>query len=1053
MPPFQARRVWTLVASVPTSAASALVGFAFAGGAFALAGDGSNAAETPGQQAPVRAQDERANTFTSSTQDSVALDVDANGGIVLTWQSRRQDEMTYGVYAQRFDPAGKRLGGEVKVNVHVDGPQTQPAVALDSSGAAWFAWESFAQDGDLGGIYARRFDAQFAGGEEVRVNSSVAGHQAECALAGDGEGSALVAWTGPSAAGRAVFVRALSARGECAGPEVRVDEAPEGSGERAVLPSVAWDPRGGWVVAWSRADERGAPNALLARRLDRLGAPSGEVRQVVGLEHGAPVEPAVAIDARGAVAIAWLGAAAEDYVPHLRRFTADESEGTWLASDVVSLPTQCPGYTSGLDLAFDDAGRIALAWSSFGDARNEADSFVRWIEVDGRVGPPERATRASDGSQRLAVGAGGRRVAVTRGGGVALAWSGDAGLGDDTGAHLSLLAPRDSNASAEELGRGELAAKESTSDSNSKLTAQTSNTLEDGATAKLEAGGEHTANDSGVADESAAPHDPPVRVAPSVVSPNNLLSQGGPDFGFEGIAQTTLTPPDPHLAVGPNHVVQVVNASVAWYTKTGVQQGVLTQDAFFQTSGFMFDAEAIWDPHSQRFMVMTNNRVNSQSRFELAVSDDADPNGAWHRYSFNVTALANSSSIDSPNIGVDGQAVYLSADFPPFTSGNFLIFIVDKAPLLTGAPNPTTRSLFLTTSQSWGTPVMLSSAPAFYLVQGRETPTATEIVLHAITDPLGAPTLTSLPLAVPAYQAPEDPPQLGTSTRPEAFEARFWSAVFRGGRLYATHHQGAARVLQRWYEIDMANWPLSGTPSLVQSGDVDLGPGVRTSFGSIAVDGQGAIALTYTRSSPTEFLSMARSYRLPSDPPGVLTPSVTMRSSNAPTFVNRWGDYSGAVADPNADGVFWGTGEYFSGAWGTWIGVWGPCEAPTAYCTGKLSSFGTTPSVGSLNDPSLGANHFRVSVDSGPPNRLGLVYSSSAPAATPFFNGFLCAQQPVQRSPIMALDGLGHAELAVPIDVSMLGTKRYYGWWMRDPGQADGTGVALSNGLAVTFCP
>jgi hypothetical protein len=1019
------------------------------------AGDGAKPPEAPqsaaasgsgeAQQQPSRALDVRASTFTSSTQDAVALDADARGGLVLAWQSRRQDNMTYGIYAQRFDATGQPVGSEVKVNVFEDGPQTQPAVALDADGA-WIAWESFAQDGDLGGVFARRFDAKFAGGAEVLVNSSAAGHQAECAIAGDDEGGALVAWTGPVGAGRAVFVRALGSNGSSAGPEVRVSDVPEGGGVRAVLPSVAWDPRGGWAVAWSQADERGVPLAVFARSLDRLGAPRADAVVVARAEHGAPVEPAVAIDGRGALAVAWLAAAAEDYVPHVRRFAAGDGDGAWVGGAVLALPTQCPGYTSGLDLAFDGAGRIALAWSSYGDARNEADSFVRWIEADGSVGAPEPATRASEGHQRLAVGAGGRRIAVTSEGVVALAWCGDAGLGDDTGAHLSLLAPQEPKARGGSASAGgELERADAQLASSAKFEPA------EGVDAPSKDGAQEGSSAS--EGDSAAPHEPPVRVAPSVVNPNNLLSVGGPDFGFDGIPQTTLSPPDPHLAVGPNHIVQVVNASVAWFTKAGVQQGSLTQAAFFQNSGFMFDAEAIWDPHSQRFMVMTNNRASGQSLFELAVSDDADPNGAWHRYSFNVTALANSGSIDSPNIGVDGQAVYLSADFPPFSTGNFLIFIVDKAPLLTGAPNPTTRSLFLTTSQSWGTPVMITAAPAFYLVQGRETASATDIVLHAITDPLGAPTLTSLPLTVPTYQAPEDPPQLGTSTRPEAFEARFWSAVFRNGRLYATHHQGTARVLQRWYEIDMANWPLSGAPSLLQSGDVDLGPGVRTSFGSIAVDSQGAIALTYTRSSPTEFLAMARSYRLPGDPPGVLTPSVTMRSSNAPNFLSRWGDYSGAVADPNVDGVFWGTGEYYTGAWATWIGVWGPCDAPTPYCTGKLSSFGTTPSVGSLNDPSLGTNTFRVTVDSGPPNRLGVLYSSSAPAATPFFNGFLCAQAPIQRSPVMALDAVGHAEVAIPIDVSMLGTKRYYGWWMRDPGQADGTGVALSNGLAVTFCP
>ena len=88
---------------------------------------------------------------------------------------------------------------------------------------------------------------------------------------------------------------------------------------------------------------------------------------------------------------------------------------------------------------------------------------------------------------------------------------------------------------------------------------------------------------------------------------------------------------------------------------------------------------------------------------------------------------------------------------------------------------------------------------------------------------------------MPLYtHPPEDPPQQGTSVRPETFEGRFWSVAYRNGSLWATHHINTNRVLVRWYQFAMNGWPTSGElPELVQSGTIDPGGTVRTFFSAI----------------------------------------------------------------------------------------------------------------------------------------------------------------------------------------------------------------------------
>ncbi len=81
--------------------------------------------------------------------------------------------------------------------------------------------------------------------------------------------------------------------------------------------------------------------------------------------------------------------------------------------------------------------------------------------------------------------------------------------------------------------------------------------------------------------------------SPSFSGPSNNLEAGGllyaersvPGEQWAGIGSTGWYPPDPDIAVGPNHVLEVVNSSVGWFDKaTGVKQFQQTGSTFFQAS-------------------------------------------------------------------------------------------------------------------------------------------------------------------------------------------------------------------------------------------------------------------------------------------------------------------------------------------------------------------------------------------------------------------------------------------------------------------------------------
>jgi hypothetical protein len=428
---------------------------------------------------------------------------------------------------------------------------------------------------------------------------------------------------------------------------------------------------------------------------------------------------------------------------------------------------------------------------------------------------------------------------------------------------------------------------------------------------------------------------PPTYTASDTLMPSSRDGEGIPadtsDVGFYGINFTGWTPPDPIIAAGPNHVVVMTNGAIGFFEKNGTkdfQDEIEDSYGFWGGQGatnFVFDPEVIYDPHSQRFMAIAAERApGSLSYFLLAISDDSDPNGDWYKYRLDVTSLAG-GDIDSPNIAVDEDVIYLTADF--FTPGEkYLVYMLEKEPLLSGTIG-ITRNLLITGSQSFGIPVIHGEVPAMYMIEHFERSSNTMVRLHAITDPLGTPQRVTYDLTVPAYSPPEDPPQKGTTSRPETFDSRFWSCVWRDGSLWATHHQGSTRVMARWYEIRTNGWPESGTPSLYQSGDIDPGPDIRTFFTAISPDGYGNAAMCFARSSPNEYISIARCARLSTDPLGTMREVVILKNSTTGYTAGRWGDYSGVSCDPSDDRTFWMHGEYATGSniWNTWIS-W--CTAP-----------------------------------------------------------------------------------------------------------------------------
>ena len=832
--------------------------------------------------AKIQRHETQANTFEASSQSAATVANAPGGSFLVAWHSRRQQDGTYGIYLQRFDSRGNAVGGETQVNLFTESMQMNPAVACDEHGA-WVAWESYGQDGSFNAIVARRFSGpDFVGGDEVLVNQFTRGDQSSVVISSDRQGNGSFFWVTPNPTGsvRQIASRKFSADGTALNDEFLVSP----TNQHQSLPAVATDSVGNSLLVWSEQDKEGNETGI-------FGMLSSQTTRF-SVTDEAGIEPAIDVLNNGNFAVSWLCPRNGDYEVVARSF---DRLGQPLC-DSVCLTDATSNIVSGAAMVADSgAEQFVALWNQQHDELGEDVNVVaRRMSHEGLIqGEVFDVNSPQKGKNRLTI-ASGKRRAFFDGEKLVATWNGTGGT-DSSAVNLTAVTSSDTSFA---FGKSQVV------DSR--------------------------------AESSAKPHEPPTfdrkLIAADPFGGFNVPGPTGPDFGFVAINSTGWTPPDPILAVGPNHIVAMTNGAIAFFTKDGTltfSDEIENSFGFWGAQGatnFVFDPEVLFDPHSQRFFAMANERGNNRSYFLLAVSDDDDPNGNWFKYRFDVTNLA-ANNIDSPNMAIDDEVVYLTADF--FGPDRYLVYMLRKSDLLVGN-TPQTTDLLVTGSQSYGIPLMYDAgAPAFYMIQAFEFGTYNSVRMHAITNQLTTPQRVTTDVTVPTYGHPADPPQQGTSNRPELFEARFWSCVYRNGSLWAVHHHSpsGSRARVRWYEFDMRGWPTSGqVPTLVQSGEISPensnGQLSWTYFPSIWVDADNNAAITMARSSSTEFITMARALRSASDPLGEFQPVVNVQaSSSAYTAAARWGDYSGTGSDPTATGVFWGIHEFVqsNNIWQTYI--------------------------------------------------------------------------------------------------------------------------------------
>ena len=440
---------------------------------------------------------------------------------------------------------------------------------------------------------------------------------------------------------------------------------------------------------------------------------------------------------------------------------------------------------------------------------------------------------------------------------------------------------------------------------------------------------------------------------------------------FPGISMTNYIPPDPVIAVGPNHIIICANSLFKIMDKEDNVLKSISADVWWtpvspDESG---DPQVIYDHYADRWVLvwMQVNSGNLTSSNLIAYSDDDNPLGIWYMYRLDTKmhgTLQSNTWGDYPHVGFDEEAIYISTGCTDFAGGGHLynkIRIINKSELY----NSNAGSLTYTDFWELHVPGQGSTSDTIDYIQpgisytlgnggwllwangvyGGDPVSADFYTIYKIINPLSSPVIRGKILPVQTYTSPPLANQLGGGLGIETIGWITRQPTIRDGFLY-TSHDIQNSIYPDYSSIKYLKIDLS-TISITEN--VEYGSeGYFYLFPALMVDKDNNIAITFSRSADNEYIGAYYSTKYADDL--VISPSKPIaegRGNYVVTYgggLNRWGDYFGIYLDPVNEYEIWMISEFTANTniWGTQVGQirMVPFSGIYSFCSPTTTEFG-----------------------------------------------------------------------------------------------------------------
>ena len=475
-----------------------------------------------------------------------------------------------------------------------------------------------------------------------------------------------------------------------------------------------------------------------------------------------------------------------------------------------------------------------------------------------------------------------------------------------------------------------------------------------------------------------------------------------PTLNFEGLSDDQnasivgfrVVPPDTNGDIGPSHYVQTINSIFAVWNITRDGSGAPTGATM--AAGFPKAGNAPWagfggpcqtnndgDPivlydHLADRWLISQFSINEGVQC-VALSTTSNPTGSYDRWAFVVSPGENN---DYPKLGMMPGAYYLSLRDFPSGDGTFAGFVaLNRAAMLSGSPSANFVKFSLPClandcpdgvqpphldgpAPASNTPGVFTRAWDVEFEGGTQSTDGYRLwrLTPNFTTP-SASTFVELPYVASAgfdstmcgaFQRgcilqPSPGERLDPVDELQMYRTQYRHLAGHDMLLLSTtvDATGGNVAGMRWAELRNSG---SGW-TLYQEGTYAPADSRNRWMGSIAMNGDGDIALGYSVASGNTFPSVRYTSRQAVDALGSMPGGeveMVAGAGSQQSSSNRWGDYSSMSVDPVDDCTFWYTQEYYANGgsfdFKTRIGAF-----PGPSCTGGGCT-ATGPEAGNCGD-------------------------------------------------------------------------------------------------------
>ena len=530
----------------------------------------------------------------------------------------------------------------------------------------------------------------------------------------------------------------------------------------------------------------------------------------------------------------------------------------------------------------------------------------------------------------------------------------------------------------------------------------------------------------------------------------------GTSFLGPQLSEAGYIPPDSQGDVGPSQVLVCANGRIKVYSKAGVLGGLNADlDVFFSS---VDNGTGTSDPHirydrlTQRwYIVGINLPASGANRIMIARSSGPTitNTASFTFFQFQQDAAGTPGAdlgafADYPTLGVDKFALYIGCNmFNPSYIGTS-VWVINKTNLNAGSLTVTGfHQISNSGTEGPRTPQGVDnddpSATEGYFI-GVSNFSYSRLTIRRVTNPGTSPALSgNLSITVPTTGPVISVPCLGTTGSLDGIDDRLYAADIHKNKitgaitLWTAHHTqvntsgvysaSGGRLGSRWYEV--AN--LTTTPVLNQSGTLfDNAASNPRSYWmpSCVMSGQGHMAIGSSTGGTGKRAEIYVAGRFRSDALGSTQTAILAQSSSTAYNVEgggvqRWGDYSQTVVDPNDDMTIWTFQEYCNAnnSWGVRaIQLKAPLPAlPSASSLTNINTGQPSVNIVITGTSSGGTEFFDPGADAGGPgfaNRIAASITGGVIVNSVTFNS--PTQVTLNISTVSATTGLKNITITNP---------------------------------------